>query len=103
MEFEQEPLAGRIRIHEFKRLPPFPRSLVGEVGLDDWQTSVEGFCSAYPSRLNLAQNDCKTFSLQLAKTLTNIETSSLEDLVMVTTGGGGAGGSPSVPDLLDWQ
>ena len=90
-------------MHEFKRTPRFPRCLVGNVASEDWKAMAERYCSTYPTGLNLAQNDCKTFSLQLARTLTNAETSSLHELVMVTPSEGGTDALQTVPDLLDWN
>lgn len=96
-------LAGRIRMHEFKRTPRFPRCLVGNVASEDWKAMAERYCSTYPTGLNLAQNDCKTFSLQLVRTLTSVEMCNLQELEMVTPSKSGADDSQTVPGLLDWN
>lgn len=90
-------------MHTFRRVPPFPRSLVGLTS-DDWKEMADAHSSTYPSRLNLAQNDCKSFSLQLAKTLTGVEIARLDDLIMHTPSSKrGTNDSHAIPDLLDWS
>jgi hypothetical protein len=94
--------AGRIRVHTFKRIPPFPRSLIGSAP-DDWRQRADDFISTYPSQLNLKTNDCKSFALALSRTLTEVEVESLQDLAYARSGSAvGRKGSRSLPDLLDW-
>lgn len=89
-------------MHTFKKVPRFPRSLVGST-LDDWKVKAEQYCAAYPSQLDLAKCDCKTFSLQLSRALTDVEIGSLDELSTATPSLQGDSDEKPAPDLLDWR
>lgn len=93
---------GRIRKHTFRRVPRFPRSLIGSTE-DDWQYRADTYASTYPSRLNLATNDCKSFAVELASTLTGTPIVSLDELTMDIEAKSEGSDVGSGPDILDWS